>query len=234
MKGDKCLGNDKIQNALQILIVFLALIPLLVHVYIQSRPLSENFDYQKESQLRQELSEKGTWVISDQQGARGPVEFTDATGEYLFLGYSHISTCVDVYDRNGEFQYSILFDDIQKGRFRMRCEGSRLYILTRKGQLFVFNGSTEVLHQTADEAAHYGYTKDWFQERNYRITIDDGVIEGVSSTSEDSFELLLPEGVRVNIKQTPISQLMILLLLVVWYLTRTFRNKAPACLHHRN
>lgn len=234
MRDNSCPENRKLLNPIYLVVVVLALIPLLLDVYIHSRPLSEDFDFLKEAQLQRELSQKGTWVISEQQGPRGAVEFTDATDEYLFLGYSHMSTCVDVYDRNGNFQFSILFADIQKGRFRMRCEGDLLYILTRKGQLFVFDGSTEVMRQTADEAENSGYSKEWFQKRSYSITISDEIIEGVDSSGEDIFEFPLPNGVRVNTKQSPFLQLMILLLviLVVLYMTRTLRNGPPTCLRN--
>ena len=130
---------------------------------------------------RNELSEKeaqayanenNTWVICYEQGTRTSDFYQyDATKDYLYFSYSKHG-CVDVYDTEGIFLYSIIFPGRQNGGISVRCENNQVYICTKDNILYIFSGAREIEHMDYDTAVEKGYDFFWFYDNEPHIKVD--------------------------------------------------------------
>lgn len=125
-----------------------------------------------EKEARAYANKNNTWVICYQQGIRTRTFYQfDATDSYLYFSYSK-NGCVDVYDTQGVFLYSIIFPERQNGAVCVRCENNLAYIFSKDHILYIFSGAEEVEHMDDSTASERGYDFFWFSDNEPNITVD--------------------------------------------------------------
>lgn len=126
-----------------------------------------------ERELRIYATEHQTWVLSDQQGSRNSDFYQyDATDTRLYFSYSEYS-CVDVYDLEGTFLYSLVFPNRENGSVNVRCENNLAYISSKDNILYIFSDRVETENMDYDTARKEGYDFYWFNENDPSMTVDD-------------------------------------------------------------
>lgn len=80
------------------------------------------------------------WVLSEVQGSRSACFYSyDATDEYVYFTYPE-DFCVDVYNTEGVFQYTLYLPYARNGAVSVRCEDAKTYIKDHNSTIFVFEG----------------------------------------------------------------------------------------------
>lgn len=152
-----------------------------------------------EKETRAYANEHNTWVLCYQQGCRtGSFYQYDATDDCLYFSYSKYA-CVDVYDTQGVFLYSIIFPERQNGSVSVRCEDNRVYISTKDNILYVFAGTEEVEHIDYDTAAKKGYDFFWFYHNEPHITVDGSWISWLDETGNVIKQIPTPAAIKNTI-----------------------------------
>ena len=157
-------------------------------------------------------NENNTWVICYQQGSRTSNFYQyDATDSYLYFSYSK-HNCVDVYDMEGVFLYSIVFPERKNGGISVRCENSQVYICTKDNILYVFSGTEEVVHMNYDTAAEKGYNFFWFYDNEPHISVDGKWIRWIDETGDVIKNIPTPQ---IIMKTTPPSRAAMIVMPII-------------------
>jgi hypothetical protein len=144
-------------------------------------------------------NEKNTWVICYQQGIRTSNFYQyDATDSCLYFSYFKPG-CVDVYDTQGVFLYSIIFPERQNGGVLIRCENNLTYIRTKDNILYVFSGTEEVQHMYYDTAKEKGYDSFWFRDNTPHVTVDSKWICWLDETGSVNKQIPTPSVIRETV-----------------------------------
>lgn len=152
-----------------------------------------------EKEARAYANEHNTWVLCYQQGSRtSNFNQYDATDDRLYFSYSK-HDCVDVYNMQGVFLYSIIFPERQNGSVSVRCEDDWVYISTKDNILYIFSGAEEVEHMDYDAAADKGYDFFWFYENEPHITVDGKGISWFGEAGDVVREIPTPSVIRETI-----------------------------------
>lgn len=125
-----------------------------------------------ERELRSYANEYNTWVLCYKQGTRTS-NYTrcDATNQNLYFSYT-VHNCVDVYDMEGTFLYSILFPYRQNGVIYVRCDDTQAYIRDKFGSVYIFEGNKIVKTMNKETADLQGINSYWFYDHVSGITVD--------------------------------------------------------------
>lgn len=152
-----------------------------------------------EKEARAYANEHNTWVLCYQQGTRTSNFYQyDATDSCLYFSYSKPG-CVDVYDTQGVFLYSIIFPERQNGTVCVRCENNLTYIRTKDNILYVFSGTEEVQHMDYDAAKEIGYDSFWFRDNTPHVTVDSKWICWLDETGSVNKQIPSPPVIRDTI-----------------------------------
>lgn len=139
-----------------------------------------------------EISEK--YVISHVKGQRtASIVDYDATDDYFFLAYSEKLALVDAYSMNGEYAFSIIFDFRRNGSISLRCEDNYLYVYTKYGNVFIFEGERCVEAIEADSASGRGYGWWWFEDKQRSVKLSG--LSLIRQDREDNTRIVLPMNV---------------------------------------
>ena len=164
--------------------------------------------------------ESESWYISEQRGVRR-FDFydCDATGEYLYFSYTEYS-CVDVYNLDGVFQYSIILPDRQNGGVRVRCLENRVYISAKNNIIYVFEDREEIQRIEYRTAYENGYLSLWFSENPSKIRVDQEHISWLDGNGAVIRQIETPDMIAKTIPPTKTEVLHKFLIgvLVVLYL----------------
>lgn len=114
----------------------------------------------------------------------------DATNDYIFFAYSERIAVVDAYDMNGNYVFSIQFDQNNRGAISIRCEDNLLYVTTKEGNLFVFDGDNLVAAHSEKDAVAQGYHWSWFEGKKRNVALIGMTFYTLNS--DGSFENKIP------------------------------------------
>ena len=127
--------------------------------------LQSTYDKEHENRLIESAITENTWKISYQKATRrGRYSQIDATDRFVYIAYSR-SSCVDVYNAQGEFQYALLFPNCQNGGVQIRCVENYLYVSAKNNTIYIFDGTEEIACMEYSQAIHNGYDYFWFEEK---------------------------------------------------------------------
>ncbi len=138
----------------------------------------------------------GNW-ISYELPAGIRYEDCTATDEYMYFIHSGSRVSVAVFDLEGEFQHTLVFEDINKGNAYMRAEAGRIYVRLRKGTVFAFQGEENILKLDQEAAESAGYSYKWIRSGESRLRFDE---EQLYYTEEDGVTIRtipFPDGIRL-------------------------------------
>ena len=164
--------------------------------------------------------ENESWHISMQQGSRKHDYYDcDATGEYLYFSYTEYS-CVDVYNLDGVFQYSIILPDRQNGGVRVRCLENRVYISAKNNIIYVFEDREEIQRIDYRTAYEMGYLSLWFSENPSKIRVDQEHISWLDGNGAVIHQIETPDIIAKTIPptETEVLHKFLIGVLVVLYL----------------
>lgn len=116
----------------------------------------------------------------------------DATDSLVYFAYSEQYACVDAYTYDGVYQFTISLTYRDRGSVSIRCHDNLLYIQSRYGNVFIFDGDQLVDTIPSEDAKERGFTLSWFQERSTPIKIMFNKIYRYSETGDIVSTISLP------------------------------------------
>lgn len=198
----------------KMLFFWICSIALLLNHPCQVSAFTSPPDSLSENELRKYANENNTWVICYQQGSRNSDFYQfDATDTHLYFSYSEYS-CVDVYDIQGTFLYSIIFPDRQNGSVNVRCEDNQAYICSKFDTLYIFEDIEEVERMDCDTAREKGFDFFWFYDNKPIITVDRNWISWYDESGEITKQIATPSAIRKTIPHSN-PQIVILPIIVL-------------------
>lgn len=158
-------------------------------------------------------------LISNQQGWRQTTYNQCACSQnYIYFSYTKDS-CVDAYNYQGEYQFTILLPDYPNGGVGVCCFDDKLYIQEKNGDVRVFDKQSEVEFMTRIEAKEKGFGSNWFREQDKakRMQVTKESIYIFDASNAIDTQIPTPQIVAEYIPNTavPIPIILISLLLLV-------------------
>ena len=145
-----------------------------------------------------------TYAIGFKQGERNSnFSECDATDDYIFFAYDE-GNLVDAYDYDGNFQFTLFFEDYSNGGFRIECHNNQLYVKTKKHAVFVFDGSSLVQEMYYSSAADLGFNATWFLNRG-NIQVSKTTVYRVNDHGEKTAIAITPQVIADNLPLILIS-----------------------------
>lgn len=175
------------------------------------------------------------WFAGYQLGGRqSTYSECDATNDLIFFAYG--SSFVDAYDHEGEFQFTLYFEDKQNSVFEIRCEEQKLYVSTKGHTVFVFDRDQEVDRMNLEEARENGFSYPWFDEEktNFRIDKDYAYVIDPKTNEETVFQL--PQAIKSKVNNHKIGMVImacaviVLICRIAYDSIRKSKNAAPRTL----
>lgn len=150
---------------------------------------------------------------------RSSVYDYDATDQYVYLAYPD-DAAVDVYDLNGHYQFSITFEHRERGDLLLQCVDNLLYVRSKYGNVFVFDGRELVEQMDSDYASNSIYTYWWFAEKTHSLSLKGFSLYKTDSSGVIQQKIQLPFEILLQIHTVNIPLCVIILLSVIYLLQR--------------
>ena len=170
---------------------------------------------------------ENTYVISNQPAPRkGTYGQIDATDGHLYFSYSK-SSCVDVFNHHGEFQYAIILPDCQNGGVQIRCVDNSLFVSDKNGMVYIFDENGDVERMNYDQAKLRGYDYFLFIEKKTNQKVDESYYYEMDAIGNVIRKVMLPvENTSVNILRIAIIAVAVLMhiLSMMWYLRKRVKG----------
>lgn len=119
----------------------------------------------------------------------------DATDSLVFFAYSEQHACVDAYTHDGVYQFTISLTYRDRGSVSIRCHDNLLYVQSKYGNVFIFDGDQLIDKITSENAKERGFTLSWFQERSIPIKIILNKIFRYSESGDIVSTISLPNDI---------------------------------------
>lgn len=92
------------------------------------------------------------WITGQRDARPGLFDQVEGTEEVIYFSYN-MSGYIDAYDLSGQYLYTIhLLDDSQKGSIQIDCRDGLLYVESRHGAVYIFDGLDLLERLERDEA----------------------------------------------------------------------------------
>jgi len=117
------------------------------------------------------IEEFETAVIMENNERTGDYSYYDVTDTLAFFSYSDHAAQVDAYNHEGDYQFSIVLANKEKGAVTIRCHNNLLYITSKYNNIFVFDGRKLVQKYSALEKEKFEYNGSWWYDRSYPTRI---------------------------------------------------------------
>ena len=92
------------------------------------------------------------WITGQRDKRPGLFDQVEGTEEVIYFSYNMVGY-IDAYDLSGQYLYTIhLLDDSQKGSIQIDCRDGLLYVESRHGALYIFDGLELLERMERDEA----------------------------------------------------------------------------------
>ena len=80
------------------------------------------------------------WITGQRDKRPGLFDQVEGTEEVIYFSYNMVGY-IDAYDLSGQYLYTIhLLDDSQKGSIQIDCRDGLLYVESRHGAVYIFDG----------------------------------------------------------------------------------------------
>lgn len=137
-------------------------------------------------------------VISTTYGPRGNSSSYDTTDTHIYFLYTERASCVDVFDHNGNFQFSLHFSSRENGSMFIRCHDGYLYVSTKYGNVFVFDGEQQIACFSEADAKLKGFDVHWFTSRDNTTKLGWGTMSVYHSDGNLTSTIKVPIAVFVR------------------------------------
>ena len=154
----------------------------------------------------------------------GAITDYDATDWYVFFAYTERSANVDAYDLNGDFAFSLSFENREKGSISLRCQDGLLYVSTKYGNVFIFDGAELVERISSKEAKDQGFHYAWFENKPRQVALRWFRLYILDDSGGKKTVVPIPFAVVVDLISRNIPVAIIVSLLLVG-LTRELLNR---------
>lgn len=155
-------------------------------------------------------------------GQRGKCSNFDATDSLVFFSYSEQNACVDAFTYDGTYQFTISLAYRDRGSVAIRCINNLLYISSKYGNVFIYDGTQLVEQLTQEQAQEQGLTLSWFQKRTVPIRLSFFKIYRYSDNGEVISKITLPATVRKQeiLKYSVLTSMVLIMGITVFYRKR--------------
>ena len=134
-------------------------------------------------------------AVSTVYGPRGNSSSYDITDTHIYFLYTERASCVDVFDHNGSFQFSLHFSGRENGSMFIRCHDGYLYVSTKYGNVFVFDGEQQIARFSEADAKLNGFDVHWFTNRDNTTKFGWGTMRVYNSDGNLTSTIKLPVAV---------------------------------------
>lgn len=135
------------------------------------------------------------WSITGIRAERGETfHKCDATDDMVYFSYTK-GWYIDAYNNQGEYQYTIMLRTSQNGSVGIHCTEDLLYVRSKDGTVFVFDGTDMVETLTSEQAGERGC---YFLDMDGRAYVSEDYIYRVNSDGEWTGVCPIPEDVAAN------------------------------------
>ena len=92
------------------------------------------------------------WITGQRDKRPGLFDQVEGTEEVVYFSYNMVGY-IDAYDLSGQYLYTIhLLDDSQRGSIQIDCRDGLLYVESRNGAVYIFDGLDLLERLERDEA----------------------------------------------------------------------------------
>ena len=151
------------------------------------------------------------WITGQRDKRPGLFDQVEGIEEVIYFSYNMVGY-IDAYDLSGQYLYTIhLLDDSQKGSIQIDCRDGLLYVESRHGAVYIFDGLDllERLERDEAEARDLCLTRR-HEESNYTLT--DTHVSRVEGNEIVSL-FLIPDEIAVNLTKDKWSLYIAILML---------------------
>ena len=151
------------------------------------------------------------WITGQRDKRPGLFDQVEGIEEVIYFSYNMVGY-IDAYDLSGQYLYTIhLLDDSQKGSIQIDCRDGLLYVESRHGAVYIFDGLDllERLERDEAEARDLRLTRR-HEESNYTLT--DTHVARVDENEIVSL-FVIPDEIATNLTKDKWSLYIALLML---------------------
>lgn len=149
-------------------------------------------------------------VISYTQSSSGYAGDIAATKDAVFVAYNEKMAAIEAYNYRGVYQYTILLADAQNGGIRLWSDGDILYVSSKYGNVFAFQGKQLLWQMDVGEAREQGID-DYFA-RPSNVSVDGNTVIVMNEENQIAAKVPLPIRTTMQIHG---QKIMLYVMLVV-------------------
>lgn len=132
------------------------------------------YNIEQEQKAREHVQLTQMLVMISQKGKRNEKHYQVVINDQIVY-FSYLkSSCVDAYDFEGNFLFSIIVPDYSKGVINLCCYEKELFVFSKSGDLFVVGTKGQINKFSREVSAEKGYTSGWCREQNQKQIIEIG------------------------------------------------------------
>lgn len=142
---------------------------------------------------------QAAWITGQRDMRIGLYDQLEGTDQVFYFSYN-MAGYIDAYDLSGQYLYTIhLLDDSQKGTIQIDCRDGLLYVESRHGALYIFDGVKLMERMEQDEAKARGMLLNRSHEGSDYTLTDTHVarVEG----NEIIPLFLIPDEIAANLEK---------------------------------
>ena len=151
------------------------------------------------------------WITGQRDKRPGLFDQVEGTEEVIYFSYNMVGY-IDAYDLSGQYLYTIhLLDDSQKGGIQIDCRDGLLYVESRHGAVYIFDGLDLLERLERDEAE----ARDLLLSRRHEksdYTLTDTHVARVDENEIVSL-FVIPDEIATNLTKDKWSLYIALLML---------------------
>lgn len=151
------------------------------------------------------------WITGQRDKRPGLFDQVEGTEEVIYFSYNMVGY-IDAYDLSGQYLYTIhLLDDSQKGSIQIDCRDGLLYVESRHGAVYIFDGLDLLERLERDEAE----ARDLLLSRRHEksdYTLTDTHVARVDENEIVSL-FVIPDEIATNLTKDKWSLYIALLML---------------------
>ena len=174
-----------------------------------------------------------SYTVSYEQAThRGTISDFDATKEYVYFAYSEKCSVVDVFDHQGLFLYSLLFENRAKGILLIQCKNDQLYIQLKNDEIMVFSGDCLLESYSKQAAKDAGIDDRWFHKAPEKIALKGLTFYRIDTIQDVEYPIPVPGYIALSY-YTPYLLIAIVILLFSATLLGSYlrkKQKTARCL----
>lgn len=152
-------------------------------------------------------------VISYIQNASGYAGDIAATKDAVFVAYNEKMAAIEAYNYRGVYQYTILLADAQNGGIRLWSDGDILYVSSKYGNVFAFQGQQLLWKMDFGEAREQGI--DNYFSRPSNVSVNGDTVLVMNEKNQIAAKVPLPIRTTMQIHGEKIMLYVMLVVVII-------------------